>query len=153
MSTRRLRNLHDITLPKTAQQIQDDWQAWERRKHLLDQVQTWKGPEPILYPRHEVSRRLVAPNPTRAVRSRRVLPMSIPVSGEKQVLWAQQHGKCFYCEGPLLPVYHVDHIHPRSKGGANHIDNYCLACAHCNLSKNNKSAVDFLSYLLEKRAR
>lgn len=34
--------------------------------------------------------------------------------------------------------FHVDHIVALSHGGRNHIDNYQLLCATCNLKKSNK---------------
>ncbi len=45
---------------------------------------------------------------------------------------------CQYCgdtEGP----FHIDHIHPISKGGGNEMENLTLACAPCNLSKRDKT--------------
>lgn len=32
----------------------------------------------------------------------------------------------------------IDHIHPRSKGGPDHIDNYQIMCKICNSAKGNK---------------
>ena len=32
----------------------------------------------------------------------------------------------------------IDHIHPRSNGGQNHLDNYQLMCIECNAFKGNK---------------
>jgi predicted nucleic acid-binding Zn ribbon protein len=48
---------------------------------------------------------------------------------------------CIYCgkssfgDGVKL---HVDHIHPKSKGGSNRADNLATACFYCNVNKNNK---------------
>ena len=75
-------------------------------------------------------------------------PMSVPRYGWKLALWIQQNGRCQYCCASLLPRYHVDHIHPRAKGGKNHLSNYCLACQPCNLSKHDHSAMDFVLTLL-----
>lgn len=47
-------------------------------------------------------------------------------------------GRCEYCHapgGPLAYTLHVEHIHPRSAGGANDPSNYALACAPCNAAK------------------
>lgn len=40
-------------------------------------------------------------------------------------------------EGATL---HVDHIHPLSKGGSNHVDNLQALCADCNLGKGSSFA-------------
>lgn len=34
-------------------------------------------------------------------------------------------------------LFTKDHTIPRSKGGANHIDNYTTMCTHCNAKKGN----------------
>lgn len=46
---------------------------------------------------------------------------------------------CRYC-GRSAPavVLHVDHVHPRSRGGSDDIDNLVSACSECNLSKSSK---------------
>ncbi len=35
-------------------------------------------------------------------------------------------------------LINIDHIIPRSKGGANHMDNYQVTHIECNLAKGNK---------------
>ena len=44
---------------------------------------------------------------------------------------------CRYCESTTGP-FHIDHVIPVSKGGSNHDDNLCVACAPCNLKKSAK---------------
>jgi ATP adenylyltransferase len=66
----------------------------------------------------------------------------VPDSIRYQVLKRDRH--CKACgataeDGPL----HVDHIVPRSKGGANTIDNLQILCFKCNGGKNNKDDTDF----------
>lgn len=44
---------------------------------------------------------------------------------------------CAYCgdeDGP----HEVDHIRPIKRGGGNDLDNLCVACRPCNVSKNNR---------------
>ncbi len=66
--------------------------------------------------------------------------MSIYISSalRRQLVEADDH-RCAYCRTaqahsgyPLV----VDHIQPRSKGGATEFDNLCLACHRCNLFKH-----------------
>lgn len=43
---------------------------------------------------------------------------------------------CQYCgRKPPEVRLHVDHVHPRSKGGRNELDNYVTACSECNQGK------------------
>lgn len=81
---------------------------------------------------------------------RHLRDMTPPSSGYKLALWTAQNGLCAYCHGPLLPRYHVDHIHPKSKGGLNHPSNYCLACQPCNLAKHDKPAEVFRAVVMAR---
>jgi 5-methylcytosine-specific restriction endonuclease McrA len=48
------------------------------------------------------------------------------------------NGRCEYCQAPqgiCAYTFHVEHITPRSKGGANSLANYALACFPCNNAK------------------
>lgn len=44
--------------------------------------------------------------------------------------------KCVYCQSSYL--LEVDHIYPRSRGGADHISNYQCLCQACNRHKSDK---------------
>ena len=52
-------------------------------------------------------------------------------------------GRCAYCgkEGKL----EVEHVHPRSRGGSNSVNNLVVACRPCNEKKGNKSLAEFLA--------
>lgn len=51
---------------------------------------------------------------------------------------------CYWCSLRFtIKKCHLDHIKPLSKGGAHSIENLCISCAHCNLSKNAKSLFDW----------
>lgn len=53
---------------------------------------------------------------------------------------------CAYCgdkEGP----FHLDHIHPISRGGENTAENLCVACQACNCSKGALTADEFMGLL------
>lgn len=45
--------------------------------------------------------------------------------------------ECAYCM-KRIQEFHIDHIVPLSRGGLNLIENLCVACVPCNLSKGSK---------------
>lgn len=53
-------------------------------------------------------------------------------------LWRLQEGQCAYCGNDLNGEYHVDHVHPISRGGTNWPENLVLACPKCNETKHDK---------------
>lgn len=55
----------------------------------------------------------------------------------KAAVFQRDSGKCVQCgyDGPYIEY---DHIHPRSKGGQNTVDNVQLLCRMCNLKKGNR---------------
>lgn len=59
-------------------------------------------------------------------------------------LYRLQKGKCPCCKLPLGDDYHMDHIMPISKGGANEDWNIQLLRKTCNLQKNSKHPIDFM---------
>lgn len=53
-------------------------------------------------------------------------------------------GRCEYCrmaQSLQGATFHVEHIIPRSRDGASHIDNLAWACPSCNLHKSNRVEV------------
>lgn len=50
----------------------------------------------------------------------------------------RQKSKCYYCHAKLDSGYHVDHVVPLSRGGANDPANIVIACPSCNRRKNTK---------------
>ncbi len=50
---------------------------------------------------------------------------------------------CAYCGEPSEDI---DHIEARSKGGANHWENYAGICRRCNSSKGDKSMLGFMAW-------
>jgi len=71
----------------------------------------------------------------------------IPVmAGTRWRVLSRDGWKCLACGRNTKAhgvVLHVDHIHPRSKGGPDHMDNYQTLCESCNLGKSNKDDTDF----------
>lgn len=57
-----------------------------------------------------------------------------------EILFNEQKGNCACCGVPLVK-YHLDHIHPLSKGGAHSKENVQLLTPRCNQRKYNKTSV------------
>lgn len=55
-----------------------------------------------------------------------------------QELYRLQKGRCKYCGRKVGKDFHVDHVVPFSRGGADHPSNLAVACPSCNLSKGDK---------------
>lgn len=69
-----------------------------------------------------------------------------PYTGDDLLqMWYAQSGLCFYCNVPLFAHYHVEHMIPLSRGGADKLENLCLACPTCNLRKGAKTAEEFIA--------
>lgn len=59
------------------------------------------------------------------------------------------HGnKCVYCDS--TENLHADHQIPLSRGGTNFASNMVPACASCNLSKNDKTPIEFADYTFKQ---
>jgi 5-methylcytosine-specific restriction endonuclease McrA len=55
-----------------------------------------------------------------------------------------QQGKCPCCQQPLGDDYHLDHITPFARGGANTDDNIQLLRAGCNQKKHARDPIEFM---------
>lgn len=60
-----------------------------------------------------------------------------------QQLWRVQRGRCAYCKTDLVGGFHVDHIHPVSRGGSNWPANLQLCCDPCNRRKGARDPAEF----------
>ncbi|MEG0848503.1 MAG: HNH endonuclease signature motif containing protein [Myroides sp.] len=53
--------------------------------------------------------------------------------------------KCFYCgDGIKTTSWHLDHVHPLSKGGKNIATNITPSCPRCNLMKTDMLVSEFI---------
>lgn len=59
---------------------------------------------------------------------------------------AKTNGKCFYCH--TADAEHLDHMHPKSRGGSNADENMIGACAPCNIRKGSKTVEEYRAWLL-----
>jgi len=60
----------------------------------------------------------------------------------------RQGWMCVYCDVPIRDEFHIDHIHPVSRGGAHSIRNIQLLCAPCNLRKHTKTHDEYKTFEL-----
>lgn len=68
--------------------------------------------------------------------------MGNKVKLEKRMhVWRRDNYQCAYCEKDLDkergPHLTVDHVVPRTQGGANHISNLVTCCDECNKKKGH----------------
>ena len=114
-----------------------------KREETLAQNRLWR--EANLEKHRELCRRWARDHPEemRAIVARRRARIS-QAEGDHTAedirrLWAEQDGFCLGCQGDLFVLgYHVDHIYPLSKGGANSPGNLQLLCPTCNRQKGDK---------------
>ena len=60
--------------------------------------------------------------------------------------------KCAYCGKTDVPL-EIEHIVPRSRGGANRASNLTIACNSCNQKKGNQTAAEFGHPQVQEQAR
>ena len=53
--------------------------------------------------------------------------------------------RCAYCGSARAERYELDHIVPRSRGGADRVSNLVVSCHDCNVEKGNRSVEEFLA--------
>lgn len=52
--------------------------------------------------------------------------------------------RCYWCNQSIATKkVHVDHITPLGRGGGHEVDNLCVSCPNCNLTKNATPAEEF----------
>ena len=86
------------------------------------------------------SERLVmrAPSVVRLQRQVRV-PRRTAAGLSRRAVFLRDHGRCQYCGSPAEDV---DHIVPRSRGGAHRWENVVAACRRCNARKQDLSPAE-----------
>lgn len=68
-------------------------------------------------------------------------------SRRRRQIFERSDGKCHYCgiELQLGGKWHVEHQMPRALGGADDDYNLVAACVPCNLSKRDRTAIEFMA--------
>ncbi len=74
-------------------------------------------------------------------------PKSRGVSRRRREIFARSEGRCHYCRCALTldGHWHVEHMVPRALGGEDVDGNLVAACAPCNLSKRDRTALEFVT--------
>ncbi len=74
----------------------------------------------------------------------------VPYRQNKHVLFGTQEGRCNGCRTEFpFRQFEVDHVVPRSRGGADHLENLQLLCAHCNRTKGDREQAYLIARLRE----
>ena len=68
------------------------------------------------------------------------------MSRRRREVFARSDGRCHYCAAVLRldGKWHVEHQMPRALGGGDELPNLVAACAPCNLSKRDRTALEFM---------
>lgn len=114
------------------------WRKANRERHLATQAK-WRNENPEFIRMRDAARRETGKK------------SSIKAKGLIARLMKLQRGLCPCCKLPLGEDFHMDHIEPLSRGGANSKSNIQLMRAECNMHKNAKDPIDFMQsrgYLL-----
>lgn len=66
---------------------------------------------------------------------------------KRQALWKQAHGQCWYC-GVAVPktAFILEHVNPRSRGGANSQGNLVVSCWGCDREKGTMNLEEFRAH-------
>lgn len=63
---------------------------------------------------------------------------------KRLALWKRAHGRCWYCgEGTPKTWFVLEHVVPRSRGGANGPSNLVVACRPCDRAKSSVNLEEF----------
>jgi 5-methylcytosine-specific restriction endonuclease McrA len=69
------------------------------------------------------------------------------VSRRRREIFEASAGRCHYCGTPLdlTGKWHIEHQLPRALGGGDEGINLVAACVPCNLSKSDRTAIEFIT--------
>lgn len=77
------------------------------------------------------------------------------VPRRRREVFEQSQGRCHYCAAVLTldGKWHVEHQLPRALGGGDGGLNLVAACVPCNLSKSDRTAIEFVTRAYPKGGR
>ena len=135
---------------------QKEWRTNNRlREKIRGREYRKQFPEKV----RDISRRYNNAHPENAIcrrNKRRALKAGAKLGNQAVIrVWeskwrGKQRVRCYWCGGEFNPsVCHSDHVMPLSKGGPHTIENLCISCLNCNLSKHDLLLGDWNSGLKE----
>jgi hypothetical protein len=83
-----------------------------------------------------------------------VEPECKPVSRRRRDIFEKSEGRCHYC-GTTLSLdgrWHIEHMVPKALDGTDAFSNLVAACVPCNLSKRDRTALEFIVQMAETDA-
>jgi 5-methylcytosine-specific restriction endonuclease McrA len=85
--------------------------------------------------------------PPETLKPPRVRERMRPVSKRRRDVFEKCGGRCHYCARALTLTgpWHVEHALPRALGGLDEISNLFASCPPCNLSKSDRTALEFVA--------
>ena len=123
------------------------------RKHaeILEYLREWRRRNPDRVRRYKRGWKVTNPDGYRAMRRRnrdkRRGAAGTHTAADIKDIYRLQNGRCAVCRRRLGDRYHVDHIKAIARGGSNNRRNLQLACALCNMSKQDYDPIDFMRSL------
>jgi len=74
------------------------------------------------------------------------MPKPRPISRRRREIFERSSGCCHYCGRALTldGVWHIEHQLPQALGGGDELVNLVAACAPCNLTKSDRTAIEFM---------
>jgi hypothetical protein len=77
------------------------------------------------------------------------LPSGAEVPIGTALNWWVQTVRCIRCGADLTGVpFHIDHVHPKSRGGPDKPENFQLLCAKCNMAKGALTMIEWAPWLV-----
>lgn len=80
--------------------------------------------------------------------------VSPQVSRRRKDIFDKCGGRCHYCSTPLRldGKWHIEHAFPKALGGLDEVTNLFAACVPCNLSKRDRTALEFVTQTIGGQA-
>ena len=72
-----------------------------------------------------------------------------PADPRRRRIYEKTERRCFYCIGAWAE--HLDHMHPKSRGGRDDDDNLIGACTSCNSQKRDRTVEEYRALLAYQR--